>query len=426
MDTPTKPLVFMAMPHYGGMVHAEAAKAFWCDAVDDSIDIINADHGSSLLANTFNDLWCLALNFRKDHAITHFAMLHADVAPERFWLKTLLGELQAADADLCAAVVPIKSRAGITSTAISSEYDDFRVERRLTINEVRKLPATFDAESCGYPNRTLLANTGCWVCRFDKSWVEDVHFEIRDLIVCEDGKYRSRVLPEDWNFSRQIWRRGGKIVCTSKVPIRHYGAAHFDMSRESGVEIDAMATAPLPALAKGFRFPADVEGWLSPAEGAALADLAIGKRVLEIGSFCGRSTICLAQTARSVVSYDPHDARDTLLEPRYTFTEFRANLIRYGVAGKVLSAATFPEQGPFEFIFIDGAHDADAVRADVNRAKSILAPGGLLAFHDYRPAPLDGDERYDPGVAAVVNQLRDDGAQIIGYHDTLAVVRLAV
>lgn len=251
-----KPLVFAAMPTYGGTVHPGAAKAFWLQAADDSIDFMNVDHGSSLLANAFNGLWCAALNMRRDmpdefkgRAITHFAMLHSDIAPACGWLKTLVDELDRCDADLCSVVVPIKSGDGITSTAISSD-DPFRVERRLTIKEVGKLPETFDAEACGYPGRTLLANTGCWVCRFDRPWVEKVLFEIRDRIDFEDGKFVPKVLPEDWNFSRQVFDHGGKVICTRKVPVRHYGATAYTMERTTGNDLDHMAEGkPLPCFA---------------------------------------------------------------------------------------------------------------------------------------------------------------------------------
>src|SRR5258708_4656047 len=46
-----------------------------------------------------------------------------------------------------------------------------------------------------------------------------------------------------------------------------------------------------------FRFPEEVCGWLTDAEGRKLAELAADKRVLEIGSCEGRSTICMAQVA---------------------------------------------------------------------------------------------------------------------------------
>jgi hypothetical protein len=37
-------------------------------------------------------------------------------------------------------------------------------------------------------------------------------------------------------------------------------------------------------------------------------------------------------------------------------------------------------------VFVDGDHEADAVRADVDALSSCLLPGALVLFHDYLPA----------------------------------------
>jgi protein-L-isoaspartate O-methyltransferase len=71
-----------------------------------------------------------------------------------------------------------------------------------------------------------------------------------------------------------------------------------------------------------------------PAEGKALAEMARGKRVLEVGSYCGLSTVCMARTAKHVVSVDPHDGRGTA-ESRGTPGGVPGNLERYGVTDKV-------------------------------------------------------------------------------------------
>jgi hypothetical protein len=57
-------------------------------------------------------------------------------------------------------------------------------------------------------------------------------------------------------------------------------------------------------MIKDWKFPTDVRGWLTPKEGETLAQLAEGKLVLEIGSYHGLSTICMAQTAKMVHAID--------------------------------------------------------------------------------------------------------------------------
>jgi cephalosporin hydroxylase len=49
------------------------------------------------------------------------------------------------------------------------------------------------------------------------------------------------------------------------------------------------------------------------------------------------------------------------------------------------------ELGPYDFIFIDADHRYDAVRADWDSYSPMLAPGGLVGFHDtVHPDPTYG------------------------------------
>lgn len=52
-------------------------------------------------------------------------------------------------------------------------------------------------------------------------------------------------------------------------------------------------------------------------------------------------------------------------------------------------SATFDEQpfaGRMDFVFVDGAHNADYVRNDSEKAWTMLRPGGIAAWHDCRVA----------------------------------------
>lgn len=135
-------------------------------------------------------------------------------------------------------------------------------------------------------------------------------------------------------------------------------------------------------------FPHDVAGWLSEAEGRALGELAAGRLVLELGSCQGRSTICLAQTARCVHSVDGHRG-DAHAGRQHSLLPLLANLRRYGVRRRVVMhigrfGQVLPVLAPvFDLVFIDGRHDARSVQHDTEVAGRLLRRGGVLAWHDY-------------------------------------------
>lgn len=449
-ETPKPRRALLGMPGYGQLT-AGSARGLWrATAAENAkipLDLVVSYSEGSLLAQNFNSLWCQALNAcHRGNPVQYFAMLHADIEPEDGWLDVLVEELEARQLDVLGAVVPIKDPKGLTSIALAREDGDpWRPLCRLTMREVWRLPETFTSEDVGHP---LLLNTGCWVCRFDMAWATKVRFTINDRIVFNKSLnlYQAQVEPEDWYFSRLLNELGLKLGATRKVRLEHVGKTHYINHEPWGQTDFDTAYVPKSVLPEtpgpeGFKFPEDVEGWLLHSEGRALFDLARGKRVLEIGSYCGKSTICLAQSAEQVVSVDPHDGRGT---PRRqaTFDKLVENLRRYGVAEKVtalvgtldgdaagweLSNNGFLQtlKPDFDLVFIDGAHDYESVRNDIRQALALLTlkPDGLLAFHDYRDRPGRHDGRWDEGVTRAVDELVSDGGEILSTHATLAVVK---
>lgn len=128
----------------------------------------------------------------------------------------------------------------------------------------------------------------------------------------------------------------------------------------------------------GFQPPETIPGWLTDSEARCLYAHAAGRWVLELGTASGRSTVCLAQSAAHVTAVDVADQTDAAewvrrygLADRVTF--------RRGDVAEVVPTLT----GPFDLIFIDTEHDAASVTRDIEASLTVLAPGGLLAFHDY-------------------------------------------
>lgn len=427
--SPGGPRVFLGMPGYGDLT-AGAARGFWRATRRPDSEVYYRYQEGSLLAANFNALWCDALNLARDgKAPRYFAMQHADIEPEDFWLDALIDELEANDLDILGVAVPIKDIRGVTSLALAHPSGDpYRILCRLTMEEVFRLPPTFTSEDVGHD---LLLNTGLWVCRFNEEWARRVHFEINDRIVIDaNGRYLAQNESEDWFFSRLLHELDLKIGATRKVKVQHRGSFNFpnthpwgsdSFDKACGLEASVIPVPMLGVAPSGFTLPA-ISGWLRPEEGERLAELATGKRVLEIGSYYGLSTVCLARTADHVVAIDPHDGRGTPL-PFDTFAEFTANLARFGVEKTVYPLrVTFaewdapPDTKPFDLIYIDGAHDYGSVAADIAKALTLLADDGLIACHDYRSDA-------DPGVTLAVDELIASGGELLSITDNLAVVK---
>ena len=161
---------------------------------------------------------------------------------------------------------------------------------------------------------------------------------------------------------------------------------------------------------------------MPPDEGDALWDAAVaaaravpGQPMLEVGSYCGRSTIWLGdaaeQTGTVVFAVDHHrgseenqagwDHHDReVVDPRVgkmdTLPFFRAAIHDAGLEASVLAivgrspivAASWTT--PLSFLFIDGGHGEEPARLDYEGWAPHVAVGGTLAIHDVFPDPADG------------------------------------
>jgi predicted O-methyltransferase YrrM len=140
---------------------------------------------------------------------------------------------------------------------------------------------------------------------------------------------------------------------------------------------------------------ADVEGWLTPAQGRALYDaagrVAAGQAVVEVGSHRGKSTILLASGLRdgaTMTAVDPFD------DPRWgggpeSLAVFEANLASAGVTDRVAlyrglsgDAARDWSGPPVALAWIDGAHDRASVLVDIDGWDRHLVQGGSMLLHD--------------------------------------------
>jgi predicted O-methyltransferase YrrM len=148
---------------------------------------------------------------------------------------------------------------------------------------------------------------------------------------------------------------------------------------------------------------AGVEGWLSDDQARRLwraANLVRAPgRIVEIGSFRGRSTIVLASAARDgveVVAVDPHGGGDRGPQ-EYTpdpargqedFEAFKSNLVRAGVRPRVRHVRAASQDalgvlsGELDLLYVDGAHRYRPASADISRWGDRVGTGGSMLVHD--------------------------------------------
>ena len=166
------------------------------------------------------------------------------------------------------------------------------------------------------------------------------------------------------------------------------------------------------AAATGF-MPED-EG-LALYAAAAEAAARTGLPLLEVGTYCGRSTILLADAARAAgtvaVTVDHHrgseeqqpgwEYHDTsLVDPEVglmdTLPRFRRTLHAAGLEDHVVALVGRSPQvaalwgSPLGLVFIDGGHTEEHATGDYEGWVPHLAADGLLVIHDVFPDPADG------------------------------------
>jgi predicted O-methyltransferase YrrM len=144
---------------------------------------------------------------------------------------------------------------------------------------------------------------------------------------------------------------------------------------------------PLIDSVEGHLVPGQ-EQWLFNAA-RALPD---GSNIVEIGSFKGRSTCCLAFGCRGsrkkIFAVDSFNGNDWDFPERDFLKEFQHNLERCGLSNFVeptvgLSTAVAKTwKKPIHMLFVDGSHRYEDVLADFEGFFPHVADGGLVAFHD--------------------------------------------
>ncbi|MBT2387170.1 class I SAM-dependent methyltransferase [Streptomyces sp. ISL-11] len=177
--------------------------------------------------------------------------------------------------------------------------------------------------------------------------------------------------------------------------------------------------APQPQILAAFEA---AKGFMPVDEGLALhaaaeEAAALGLPLLEVGTYCGRSTILLAAAARDAgtvaVTVDHHrgseeqqpgwEYHDTsVVDPVVgrmdTLPTFRRTLHEAGLEEHVIAVVGRSPQvaavwgRPLGLVFIDGGHTDEHASADYEGWAPHVAPDGLLVIHDVFADPADGGQ----------------------------------
>jgi predicted O-methyltransferase YrrM len=165
----------------------------------------------------------------------------------------------------------------------------------------------------------------------------------------------------------------------------------------------------------------EIKGFMDPAEGQALYDrcLSLGGLgpCLEVGSYCGKSTVYLGEACRASetmlfaidhhrgseehqLGEEYHDAElfDADIDLMDSFKVFRTTMRDANLENTVIPIVASSEVAarkwatPLAMVFIDGGHSLEAAMSDYRSWVSHLVPGGILAIHDIFPNPDDGGQ----------------------------------
>jgi hypothetical protein len=174
-----------------------------------------------------------------------------------------------------------------------------------------------------------------------------------------------------------------------------------------------------------------VKGFMPEDEGEALFEVALrigmdrpaqangsaatGATLVEIGAWCGKSTVYLGAACEATgavlfsidhhhgseenqAGWDHHDRQvvdpetnriDTLPFWRRTIVTARLGATVVGMVGDSSTIAAHWKT-PVDFCFIDGGHGSEPAWADFAGWSPKVAVGGILAIHDVFPDPADG------------------------------------
>ncbi len=186
----------------------------------------------------------------------------------------------------------------------------------------------------------------------------------------------------------------------------------------------------------------NIDGWLTSSEAQGLFEVAglLDKEstVVEIGSWKGKSTWCIAQGLKSgtINCIDPFNADgEAGSKEIYENTKGNKSLLdqfKENLSTVSKNITIVPHKGysnefvglikQIDFLFIDGDHSIDGCTFDFVHFEKDLKVGGFVAFHDYYP------DRADLGPTWVIDNLVKKNAAYVFHksYDSFCVFKKIV
>jgi MMP 1-O-methyltransferase len=205
-----------------------------------------------------------------------------------------------------------------------------------------------------------------------------------------------------------VWPETCVVQAGEEGPIR--GEDDHDEEQEEEEAVIGPRLAELVERTKGF-MPVDEGNALF----VAATSVAVEGPFLEVGAYCGKSSVylgCAAAQKDTVLfsldhhrgseenqaGWEHHDAEvvdpatgrmDTLPFFRRTVEAAQLEDVVVALVGKSAPVAR-AWKTPLALLFIDGGHGVEPARQDYLLWTPKVAPGGFLAIHDVFPDPADG------------------------------------
>ena len=221
---------------------------------------------------------------------------------------------------------------------------------------------------------------------------------------------------------RPAWRSDGAE--STPEPDRTHVRTLLQLPLTSNGKLDAdehHRYRPPDAAARLFALADEVIGFMPADEGRALYDAAVrylGDGVgVEIGTYCGKSTVMLGAAAQQTGGVHLHDRppprfrgapaglgvpRQSMVDPVTglfdTLPTLRHTLDAAGLDDHVVAVvgrSTVVARGwrtPLRLLFIDGGHTEEAAQRDFDGWARWVEVGGALIIHDVFPNPNDGGQ----------------------------------